>query len=844
MAQISFLNNIKKFNSVKGKVAIGKVKREAMRELRSENYKNNVNLALKKFNKILYRNDDVLLKQFKETDVKANSKDVITIVSEVQIGDAESRMNKNLTYFLSLDDWEKYYRQNLEKLQESLGKNAHCVYATIHFDETTPHMHTMWAFSEEKEMKKEYTKEDVSMKKVKSALSTAFSRSKIRKTVEPGTKKYEEVRKKYFEDNFDKTVENQIENLNKKNAQNEQTKYFFDTDTTPISLRFFKKLHTCYRNEIENNNEIQKLKQKLEVFLGEPVEIVKGRTDKQNSGYNLEKLNKNREEKLAYLEQKITDKTATLEDVNDYRVLKIKNEIVTEKRRISPEDFLKKFSKNEIEYEMLKNKKTFGKFNIFDDMIGYFKDFYRDFETNSRTKKAIKTFIKAYSDEIKTQNFETEKNKFSMIKDEMLKDFENKIEEQMEKNRNLENKGVELQKNINQLKIQAEELEKQKKEIAKSEYKLTKTDIQKIETETKNEINKINKEFEKFEKIKNLEKQQLEDENNSLKRENETLEIGNESLKRKNELLVWKSENLKNQVKNQENELKNKALKPYQLTEAEIEKFKQNETEKKLEPIRKKINNEIAEIEKQFADYKNKMELKKLEIKKQSQPTSDEIKAYRNKELEKNKPTEKEIEAFKNKRLESIVKITSNEVEIFKTQKLEKDYKLEKWEIEQHKKEKLKAYGPSEMEIQEYKNDVLEKLRTEPKKLYNAQKNVYPLFRELIRSHSEGQVRGYLPIRSKIRIENDVIDNEIAENKIEINSEAETEFQNFHKRICDNLYYKLEKWWKELDWNIQEKLGNQEEIKVNLDLLNSKNEKIITEDPVSRTHEKTGRNFR
>ena len=124
MAQISFLNNIKKFNSVKGKVAIGKVKREAMRELRSENYKNNVNLALKKFNKILYRNDDVLLKQFKETDVKANSKDVITIVSEVQVGDAESRMNKNLTYFLSLDEWEKYYRQNLEKLQENLGKNA------------------------------------------------------------------------------------------------------------------------------------------------------------------------------------------------------------------------------------------------------------------------------------------------------------------------------------------------------------------------------------------------------------------------------------------------------------------------------------------------------------------------------------------------------------------------------------------------------------------------------------------------------------------------------------------------------------------------------------------------
>ena len=46
-----------------------------------------------------------------------------------------------------------------------------------------------------------------------------------------------------------------------------------------------------------------------------------------------------------------------------------------------------------------------------------------------------------------------------------------------------------------------------------------------------------------------------------------------------------------------------------------------------------------------------------------------------------------------------------------------------------------------------------------------------------------------------------------------------------------------------MEWNIQEELEKREEIKVNLDLLSSKNEKIVTEDPVSRTHKKTGRDF-
>lgn len=67
---------------------------------------------------------------------------------------------------LSLEKREQYYKENLEFLNDKFGKNVHCVYAVIHFDKSTPHMQSMWTFSEENNQKDEYTVSDVNTAKV------------------------------------------------------------------------------------------------------------------------------------------------------------------------------------------------------------------------------------------------------------------------------------------------------------------------------------------------------------------------------------------------------------------------------------------------------------------------------------------------------------------------------------------------------------------------------------------------------------------------------------------------------------------------------------------------------
>ena len=146
--EISFFNNIKKYNSKSDKASISNVMNEAFRE--SEEFKNNVNENLRSENRVLIRDFNVLERQYNETEVRSTTKDIVTVVSSVQTGDFEGKTMQDLTYLLSKEDWEEYYKKNLKFLREKLGKNAHCVYATVHFDESTPHLHSMWCFAEVK----------------------------------------------------------------------------------------------------------------------------------------------------------------------------------------------------------------------------------------------------------------------------------------------------------------------------------------------------------------------------------------------------------------------------------------------------------------------------------------------------------------------------------------------------------------------------------------------------------------------------------------------------------------------------------------------------------------------
>ncbi len=125
MAEISAINNFKKYNSKSGRSSINNVVKEAFREL--EKFKNNVNQELTQFNKILVKDLSVLERQYYDTEVDSRSRDVVSVVSQVQTGNFEARNGVDLTYMLSLEKWEQYYKENLEFLNKKFGKNARCV---------------------------------------------------------------------------------------------------------------------------------------------------------------------------------------------------------------------------------------------------------------------------------------------------------------------------------------------------------------------------------------------------------------------------------------------------------------------------------------------------------------------------------------------------------------------------------------------------------------------------------------------------------------------------------------------------------------------------------------------
>ena len=89
MAEISAINNFKKYNSVSGRSSINNVVREAFREL--EKLKNNVNQELTQFNRLLVKDLSVLERQYSDTEVDSRSRDVVSVVSQVQTGNSLSK---------------------------------------------------------------------------------------------------------------------------------------------------------------------------------------------------------------------------------------------------------------------------------------------------------------------------------------------------------------------------------------------------------------------------------------------------------------------------------------------------------------------------------------------------------------------------------------------------------------------------------------------------------------------------------------------------------------------------------------------------------------------------------
>ena len=597
--EISFLNNIKKYSSVNDKTGIANVMNEAFRE--AEKFKNNVNNDLTGLNKVLVREIDVLKRQYEETKVGKTSKDIITVVSSIQTGDFEARAGIDLTYLLSLEEWEEHYRKNLRFLQEKLGENARCIYAVIHYDESTPHLHTAWAFSEK-------NTNEINYKKVENALTKSF-KEKNQKKLKPNTKEYKEAFKIFSDENREKVIERQREKLNKEKNKKE---YKFELGTSPINPLFLKDFHQNFSGAMSFTDVIKDLQKKVEVFSNEKCEVVTSRTEKYNNSESLDKAKMSIEKQLERLENKIKKNEYTEADFNRYMTMSAKTMLIEEKKVISKENFLKKFKEVNTDFKGRKKDKSITEIKKKWNLIKICKDLCEKNKKNKSLSKRLKEELKIIEKAVKN-NVNLEEIKEIIDKSERGESAKDLIYEKEQLKREVGKAEMEL-KNLNKKiieqsryddKLNGQIYKKQlelgeysrlidkKKEEAEKTYipsrerirELEKEAIEKAEVKAKIEIDKIKKEIEK----KNAELENLE----KIRREREKIqnqEFENYKIfkeKREKEMKEWQIKTVDERVR--------EYIKNTQITDNDIDNFVLKYPSE-YEKLTAEANNEIKEI--------------------------------------------------------------------------------------------------------------------------------------------------------------------------------------------------------------------------------------------------------
>lgn len=607
--EISFLNNIKKYSSVNDKTGIANVMNEAFRE--AEKFKNNVNNNLTGLNKVLVREIDVLKRQYEETKVGKTSKDIMTVVSSVQTGDFEARAGIDLTYLLSLEDWEEHYRKNLRFLQEKFGENAKCIYAVIHYDESTPHLHTAWAFSEK-------NTNEINYKKVENALTKAF-KEKNQKKLKPNTKEYKEAFKIFSDENREKVIERQREKLNK---EKNQKKYKFELGTSVINPKFLKEFHKKFSGTFALTDVIKDLQKKIEVFSNEKCEVVTSRTEKYNNSESLDKAKMSIEKQLERLENKIKKNEYTEADFNRYMTMSAKTMLVEEKKAISKENFFKKFKEIEADFKSRKIDKNITEIKKKWNLIKICKDLYEKNKKNKslskRLKEELKIIEKAVKNNVNLEEikeiidksergesaknliYEKEQLKREIGKAEMeLKNLNKKIMEQSRYDDKLNGQIYKKQLELGEFaaKVEAKKKEAEKPVLVSRERirELEKEAVEKAEAKAKIEIDKIKKEIEK----KNAELENLE----KIRREREKTqnqEIENYRIfkeQKEKEIKEWQVKTIDERVK--------EYIKATPVTDDDIDNFVlkyPNEYEALMTETNKEIKEILKDNHKQASD--------------------------------------------------------------------------------------------------------------------------------------------------------------------------------------------------------------------------------------------------
>ena len=583
MKQINFLNNFAKFNSIKDRKSIIKVINEATRNL--EEYKNNVNhnLSINNIELVRYKKE-LIERQFYDTETNERTNDVITCISRINTQDISEKINEDLTYFLTKKEWENYFEKALEIQKKSLGENAHCVYAILHMDEGTPHLHTMFIINRKRSKKAVYSEEDIDKEKLNKSLKMSFSRYCKKNNINKQNfdkekyKTFEDFRTNYFNENRQKKIEFQLNKLNKETSNKN---YEFAT-TSNLRINY-SKFSEDFAKEMKQNKEVNLFKNNIEKVLKEDIEIVKKFDKSLVKSKDLKSIkNEIKETKLNLVKEFLKDMNnkEKREKMQDFFY---KENIVENKKEISAEEFEFKMNKiqkilnenNDFEIEKIKQLKTLKRKENIDKIINFVKSRF-----DKKEVKKVKEFYKKFD------------KKLDKINEEKLSELEINETKVFDKN-----------KELNSLKISVDKSTLNLKQLSNNI------------TEKEEELKQINDKINDNESILNNQQKLVQNNEEKIRKQNKEI---NENIScRKNMKYIEKEaiSQLKSDIKSNYNFIKNIELEAkkevkeeYLNSKSFTENIKTTVLDKKIEEQNEKLERIINKkniIEKEAETIKN-----------------------------------------------------------------------------------------------------------------------------------------------------------------------------------------------------------------------------------------------
>lgn len=600
------------------------IKNEATREL--ENYRNNVNhnLSHRNINLIEY-DEKVLKRQFYDTTVNNKANDVITVVSKINTQDISERIGEDLTFFLEEEKWKKYFEKNLEFLKEKLGKNAHCVYSIIHFDEGVPHLHTMFTINRKQEKKEVYTEKDIDEEKIKKNLKMDFLRyckeNEITKDNFDKEKfeNFEDFRKNYYSQKRQEKIDFQLKKLNKNIDKNN---YIYPSSS---AMRVdYRKFNDEFVEVMKENKEFKQFKANIEKVMKQDIEVVNKMTEKLVKSEDLENIKAEMKNIKKDLVKNFLNDTNDKDSRNRLEDFFYKENLTNQKLKMTDVDFQLKMKNvqeillknNDFRIEkFFANKKMQSK-EIFKKIVNFAKSFASDKDIK-KLEKYFDKYEKKYNDIDKESLFKTKEKldyEISYKKDEsdIISKMSTAAERKMyktqkkvdENNKIIENQAIEIEKNnieinnqikkFNEMKSiqkQLPELQEKAKQKAitelTAEYKRQQNYISIAENKAITEL-KESEEIKENAKIKAIRQIVSDVENNKQNLIREYKQIAREEI----EIEIA---NKKQELKVLENNINNQRI---------IEQSNRNSYENYKRNI-ERIKKENEEIEKQVAEKRN-----------------------------------------------------------------------------------------------------------------------------------------------------------------------------------------------------------------------------------------------